>query len=118
MPSFHLKSGCGWVTLARMTSGRSLLPPGSLAARVEHATQHALSCGALQPIRTDQTFLEENKVQFVVRVVSSLARKDGARRLLATTPARQGAGANPFLPYDRDLFVADISDTHVCLLNK
>ena len=25
---------------------------------------------------------------------------------------------NPFLPYEEDLFVAGISDTHVCLLNK
>ncbi len=25
---------------------------------------------------------------------------------------------NPFLPFDEDFFVTDISDTHVCLLNK
>ena len=25
---------------------------------------------------------------------------------------------NPFLPYDENLWVTDISQTHVCLLNK
>ena len=25
---------------------------------------------------------------------------------------------NPFLPYEKDMFVSDISDTHLCLLNK
>jgi ATP adenylyltransferase len=29
-----------------------------------------------------------------------------------------GKDFNPFLPYEENLFVTDISDTHVCLLNK
>ena len=36
--------------------------------------------------------------------------------------ARQQQGktapANPFLPYEEDLYVCDLSPTHVCLLNK
>jgi ATP adenylyltransferase len=37
------------------------------------------------------------------------------------SPARKpraGASGNPFAPYDPELFVADISSTHVALLNK
>jgi ATP adenylyltransferase len=31
---------------------------------------------------------------------------------------QEETGINPFLPYDDDVFVAEISDSHVCLLNK
>ncbi|MBN3815791.1 phosphorylase [Paraburkholderia sp. Se-20369] len=63
------------------------------------------------PIETVQSSIEDGGVRFLVRQVSSLARKDKAR-------AARSAGSNPFLPYDPDLFVADVSDTHVALLNK
>jgi sulfate adenylyltransferase (ADP) / ATP adenylyltransferase len=65
----------------------------------------------LCPIDTVQTSIEDGGVRFLVRQVSSLARKDKARRA-------GSAGGDPFLPYDPDLFVADISDTHLALLNK
>lgn len=48
----------------------------------------------------------------MVRILARLERKDRDRR------AQSRSGANPFLPYDERLFVADVSDTHVCLLNK
>ena len=66
----------------------------------------------LQQIPTRAFVLEDRGVRFVVRVVEALERKrvDGI--------AQRQRGANPFLPYDEDMFVADISDTHVCLLNK
>lgn len=31
---------------------------------------------------------------------------------------KQAEVKNPFLPYEEDLFVADLSDTHLLLLNK
>jgi sulfate adenylyltransferase (ADP) / ATP adenylyltransferase len=40
---------------------------------------------------------------------------DEKRKKLSVT---SGEEFNPFLPYEEDLFVADISDTHVCILNK
>jgi ATP adenylyltransferase len=92
-----------------------LLQAGSLRERVRAATAHALACGALEPIATDHRFLEQGEVRFVVRILSGLARKEAARMQRAAGP---GSGSNPFLPYDQDLYVADISDTHVCLLNK
>jgi ATP adenylyltransferase len=47
---------------------------------------------------------------FQVRAVKALALK-------ALTTAAQ-SNANPFLPYDPDLFVAELTPTHVALLNK
>ncbi|KJK24832.1 phosphorylase [Burkholderiaceae bacterium 16] len=90
------------------------LQPGTLWPAILRQTAHALRCGALRPIETIQAVIEDGGVRFLVRQVSSLARKDQDK-------ARQrdaSAAVNPFLPYDPDLFVADISDTHVALLNK
>jgi ATP adenylyltransferase len=47
-------------------------------------------------------------------LTSKLQAKADQDRLSMPTHMNQ----NPFLPYDPDLFVADISETHVCLLNK
>lgn len=49
---------------------------------------------------------------FTVRILTRLEKKVEATR------GQERTGTNPFLPYDEDLFVADISDTHVCLMNK
>lgn len=87
------------------------LQPGTLWPAILQRTAHALQSGALCPIETIEAAIEDGGVRFLVRQVSSLARKDKAR----TTSS---AGSNPFLPYDPELFVADISDTHVALLNK
>lgn len=93
------------------------LQPGTLWPTLVERTQHALACGAMQPIATEQEIVEDNGIRFAVRKVSSLARKDedGKQR---EQQARGGKRANPFLPYEEDLFVADISATHLALLNK
>jgi ATP adenylyltransferase len=91
--------------------------PGTLAAAVSAATARALAAGALQPIPTGSTFLEEGGVRFLVRVLANLARKD-EERWRREREATAGSPANPFLPYERDLFVAEVSPTHVALLNK
>ncbi|ACD19093.1 ATP adenylyltransferase family protein [Paraburkholderia phytofirmans] len=89
------------------------LQPGTLWPAMLRQTEHALRCGALQRIQTSQTVLESDGIRFVVRQVSSLIRKEQQRRQTQQRPS-----ANPFLPYEPDLFVADISDTHLALLNK
>ena len=94
-----------------------LLKPGTLWARIKEQTQHGLECGALQSIQTDYEFVEENGVNFLVRVLSNLTRKDEAKNK-QDKAAKKGKDFNPFLPYEEDLFVADISPTHLCLLNK
>jgi ATP adenylyltransferase len=97
---------------------RLTLEPGTFWAKVKDSTERALRCGALQPIPTECEFAEENGIRFLVRVASNLARKDSALKEQDKKIATSGKEFNPFLPYDEDLFVADISETHVCLLNK
>jgi ATP adenylyltransferase len=92
-----------------------VLQPGKLWTRVIEQTEYALRTGALQSIPTDYEFIEQNGINFLVRTLSNLVRKDAAKQSQSTTTAKD---VNPFLPYEEDLFVADISDTHLCLLNK
>jgi ATP adenylyltransferase len=89
-----------------------MIPQGELWRRVDEVTQRALACGALHSIPTDATELEDSGVRFLVRVVANLARKPSA----GASPS--GPPRNPFLPYDEDLFVGALSDSHVALLNK
>jgi ATP adenylyltransferase len=93
-----------------------LLQPGDLWARLLAQTDHALRCGALQPIPTADERIEQNGIHFILRILASLARKDQAGKAQSRQAA--GSGFNPFLPYEEDLFVADVSATHLCLLNK
>lgn len=94
-----------------------LLKPGTLWTRIREQTQYGLECGALQSIKTDYEFVEEKGVNFLVRILSNLTRKDEAKKK-QNKAAKKGKDFNPFLPYEEDLFVADISPTHLCLLNK
>jgi ATP adenylyltransferase len=90
----------------------TMLEPGSLWPALRTRAKHALRCGALEPIATEHTEVEEAGIRFVVRVLAQLERKVRAGFAQART------GANPFLPYNEALFVADVSQTHLCLLNK
>jgi ATP adenylyltransferase len=87
---------------------RQLLPQGTLWDRIVDTTSRALYEGALHPIPTRSETVEEAGVSFLVRVLTGRPRKDEAS-------AREG---NPFLPYDEALFVGELTDTHICLLNK
>ncbi len=84
---------------------------------VKATTERALSCGALLSIPTDYEFVEQDGVVFMVRILSNLVRKDEAKKKEKQI-TQNASNFNPFLPYDQDLWVADISDTHVCILNK
>jgi ATP adenylyltransferase len=90
---------------------------GSLLARVREVSARALAAGALQPIPTGFTFVEDAGVRFFVRVLANLARKDFERKERERDTAA-GRPANPFLPHDPELFVGDVSPTHVAILNK
>ena len=90
----------------------AIFAPGTLWHSVLERTEHAITCGALQRIPTRNEILVDRGVRFVVPVVDSLERKRMAGR------QQKRAGTNPFLPYEPDLFVGDISETHVGLLNK
>ncbi|WP_414546537.1 ATP adenylyltransferase family protein [Nostoc sp. CCY0012] len=100
-----------------MSQPKILLQSGTLWTSVKQTTEHALKCGALLSIPTKFEFVEQDGVSFLVRILSNLERKDAAKQQQQkkTTSTQD---FNPFLPYEEDLYVADISDTHVCILNK
>ena len=97
--------------------GVLLLEPGTLEARIQSRSDLALKSGALQPIPTTVEFLEEGGIRFLVRVLSSLARKDEAR-WQKERAAVAGEKTDPFSPCEEEMFVADLTGTHFCLLNK
>jgi sulfate adenylyltransferase (ADP) / ATP adenylyltransferase len=100
-----------------MAEGKILLQSDTLWASIKQQTDHALQCGALLSIPTKFEFVEQAGVNFLVRILSNITRKDAAKKKQQKQIAA-GKEFNPFLPYEQDLFVAEISDTHVCILNK
>jgi ATP adenylyltransferase len=92
--------------------------PGALWARVKVRTAQAIERGAIHTIPTHSHWVEQGGVNFLIRIVSNLARKAFAKVEQQRSSVAGTANRNPFLPYDPDLFVSEISDTHVCLLNK
>ena len=82
-------------------------------AAIDARTQQALSCGALARIDTVEERLPEQGVEFIVRRVSSLARKAEAARPREDAPPR-----NPFLPPEPELTVGAVGPVHVAVLNK
>ncbi|BAB76165.1 hypothetical protein DSM107007_17050 [Nostoc sp. PCC 7120 = FACHB-418] len=99
-----------------MTEGKISLKPDTLWQQVKKQTEYALNCGALLSIPTEFEFVEQDGVDFLVRILSNLTRKNADKKKRDKKSA--GKEFNPFLPYEQDLFVADISDTHVCIFNK
>lgn len=83
-----------------------------LWSRLQTQTQHGLATEALKPIDTQYEIITDGGIEFIVRILTNLNRKAQARKIQTQKKT------NPFLPYDPDLYVTDISDTHVCLLNK
>lgn len=92
--------------------------PGTLWHAVLARTRHALGRGALRPIETETRIIEQQGIPFLVRVATNLRRKDAARTQQTASSQAAGKPVDPFQPYEEDLFVADISPTHFCLLNK
>jgi ATP adenylyltransferase len=89
--------------------GTKHLEKGSLWHTMVRTTAHALKSGALRSFPTVHAFIDDGGVRFFVRVLASLREKSVVR----TTQ-----DADPFLPPEKDLTVADITDTHVAVLNK
>jgi sulfate adenylyltransferase (ADP) / ATP adenylyltransferase len=89
------------------------LQPGTLLSKVRQQAQSALDCGALRPIATTYEWIEQNNVRFLVRTLANLKRKENAKKL-----QKAKENFNPFLPYEQDLFVSNLSPTHLVLLNK
>jgi ATP adenylyltransferase len=101
-----------------MGQDKITLESGSLWARTVAQTEQAIRHGTLHLIPTHYEYVKQDNVDFLVRIVSNLTRKDDAAKAAQHKPQASDKTINPFLPYERDLFVADISPTHVCILNK
>lgn len=90
------------------------LEPGTLWQRLLEATARALERGALHSIATKSVRFEADGVSWLVRILANLRRKAQAR----TAQAVGMAPANPFLPPEPDLLVAELTPTHRAVLNK
>jgi sulfate adenylyltransferase (ADP) / ATP adenylyltransferase len=101
-----------------MPDSFSRFQPGTLWHKIVERTRSALACGALHPIATENRTIDDQGVQFEIRVVSSLGRKIADGQGQWPTESQAAELGNPFLPYEDELFVADVSETHLCLLNK
>ena len=99
-------------------SASNEFPVGSLPEKLAATTRTALASGALRSIETESHFVEEAGARFLVRVASNLARKDAELAKRVRQERDEGQSFNPFLPYEEAMFVADVSETHVALLNK
>ena len=86
---------------------------GTLPNLVTKAVEIGYQSGALIPIATDLMVVHEHGLSFPVRVLGHFDKK-----LKDPTSTAKTGNTNPFLPYDPNLFVANISQSHVCLLNK
>ncbi|MEW8505495.1 MAG: hypothetical protein AB2598_02240 [Candidatus Thiodiazotropha sp.] len=89
---------------------------GRLWRQLRSRTEAAIASGALHSIATNHHTLEQDGVEFVVRVALNLKRKAEQKQRQTTNSA--SAPFNPFLPPDPDLAVAAISTTHLSVLNK
>ena len=87
------------------------LRPGALWPALIARTNAARSCGALHSLATEIFYLASEDIRFIVRVMAAVVRQH--RVFQQPNPE-----FNPFLPYDPQLFVADLSPTHLALLNK
>lgn len=95
-----------------------VLLPDHFWQQVEATTTRARASGALQPITTAYEILECQGIPFLVRILTKLIKKEEEKAKQAAYKEKTGQDFDPFLPYEEDLFVSDISDTHLCLLNK
>ena len=75
----------------------------------------AREAGALRPIETEETHIEDSGVRFIVRTRSHTVVK---RRKGAPASSKEGARSNPFLPPEPALTVGELSGAHIAVLNK
>lgn len=81
---------------------------------IAQCRERALAAGALMPMEAQNHALEENGLPYEARWISTLSLKIMAKSLEAAGKVQK----NPFLPYEQDLYVADLSESHVMIFNK
>ncbi|MCB1077188.1 MAG: phosphorylase [Verrucomicrobiae bacterium] len=86
---------------------------GTLRESIRKRSASALASGALVPIDSEETLIEDHGATFPVRVATHWKRKSAASTANPNSPH-----ANPFLPPDPALVVGGVSRTHLAVLNK
>lgn len=81
-------------------------------------TNHAIKCSALQSIVTNCEFIEDANIKFLVKILDNFPQKENLQKKETQQRKKIEKKVDPFLPYEKDLFVTNLSDTHLCLLNK
>lgn len=88
--------------------------PITFREQLRSAHERAQKSGSILPLQIESRTVVEGALDHDVTWISSVSLKDLAKAL-----QNSGTGhSNPFLPYEPDLFVAEISATHIALLNK
>lgn len=91
-----------------------MLTAETLWPRLREQSERASASGALIPLETSVHILRDGGVPFIVREARDLGKKKAASPASAAATPK-----DPFLPpYEPDLYVGDLSATHVGLLNK
>ncbi len=92
------------------------LQDGTLMTALQRATSHGKTTGALTPLQTRREALTNQEIPFHLYILEETQRQltDEAMGQLA----RQKKKKNPFLPYEKDLFVADLNPNYLLILNK
>lgn len=90
----------------------------NLWEKTELVTKKALEKKVLHSIATHYQILEQNDIKFIIRILDNLDKKDKAKKIQKEKQKKSQEKFNPFLPYEKDLFVANIRENHVLILNK
>ena len=101
-----------------MSSEKEEFESINLWERVIAQTNHATNCGALQSIVTKCKLVEDANIKFLIRILDNFPPKENTEKQEIWQCKNIKKGVNPFLPYEKDLFVTNLSNTHLCLLNK
>ena len=100
------------------SSEKILLKPGTLWDQAIAKTEFARQTGDLKSIETEYELIEQDEISFVIRSLSNITRKQKAKAEQKLQEAKTGKYFDPFLPYNKNLFVCDLLSSHLCLLNK
>ena len=95
-----------------------LLKPGTLWQQAITRTEDARHTGDLKSIETNYQVIKQNGISFIIRSLANITRKEKAKAQQKIQETKTGKYIDPFLPYNKNLFVCDLSPSHLCLLNK
>ncbi len=85
--------------------------------KITRKFEEAIGSGALQFFATEERIVRD-EIDFMVFVLKYLSVKDKKSWNKRKNSQDQENANDPFLPYEKDLFIDNITDTHICLLNK